>query len=842
MSAARRARENERIRPVLSIAAAAITLTIAVFGVLSAMPIYDTASLWLSGGISAALAFVLVWLGTRLRLGALTLVALALGFALMLVPLGVPSALTQGPAGLLNGLGDGLAAVALGWKQLLTLSLPVGTYQTVLVPFITVIYVSVAAAASLTLRGGRSVPVASLFIVAPVVFGTVFGSSAISEPFALGWITARAPRELGIWLGAFGFAVAWVAWSSGRERRAALKRGRLADASLSTGAVRLPGAPTARSGRSAVRRNTLIRGGIATVTVIAALALAFVVAPVATGETRTVPRDRIDPELVVREGVSPLSSYRSWKRDATLMEPLFTVSSEDDALPSRLRIAVLAGFDGVDFTVGDPQQVGRFTRFPSGGQIDDPQQVTVQIEAGYSKAWVPIAAPLAAPPVFTGSRAAGLSDSFYLNRDAGSAVAVPTAAGLREGDGYRATMSAAPDASLGGGPVSESPLFDLETMPQLARWLELQELPATDDGLLEAIERLRERGYLSHSLTEGEGEGLWLRELGDDQVRFVSSPGGHSEARLEDLFAQLIEQQIAAGEGADRSMLVAGIGDDEQFAAASALLARAMGYDSRVVVGVRLGNEAAGVPGVPACSEVCAGINVAAWIEVRGADGVWAPVDVSPQTDIAPTMLQKGEQLPEFPTQPEEQDATEADQPVGMSNQEAGDPGNDDEDRLSALWPTLRIAGLLLLAVMLIALLALFIPVVKRLRTQRRRSHPSPEVRALGAWDELLDTYRDSGAVVPRGGGRDAKMRALGIAGGDWIAWTTDQAVYSREGITVETATALWGVVDAKIAERRKTQSFWSRFVSRFSLASFGGIFSRTKLGTFRGRAKGAVR
>src|SRR5690606_35612532 len=136
--------------------------------------------------------------------------------------------------------------------------------------------------------------------------------------------------------------------------------------------------------------------------------------------------------------------YRAWKRDAMLNAPVFTVSSADGELPSRLRLAVLSGYEGVDFTVGDPGLVGRFTRFPSGGKIDDPKRVTVQIAEGYSDVWVPIASPLASPPRFTGPRAAELGDSFYLNRDTGSAVTVTpstdTAVGLREGDGYTAVM------------------------------------------------------------------------------------------------------------------------------------------------------------------------------------------------------------------------------------------------------------------------------------------------------------------------------------------------------------------------------------------------------------------
>lgn len=806
------------------LATALVLAPIPVLAVLAALQIYETGRLWLVAGVGAALAFAVVLLGVRRRWGAMTLAALAGAFLLVVLPLAVPGALSGGGLSWLRGFGDGIAAVALGWKQLLTLSLPLGSYQTVLVPFLVVVFVSVAAAAALMLRGGKWAPLAGFGFVLPVLFGTVFGASAVSAPLRLGGMTIAAPRELALWIAAFGAAVAWVAWSSGRERRAALRRGRLADAALEVTAEGDPSGARPHSGRGAVRRNTIVRGVIAGVTVAAALGGALVLAPAVTQGARTVPRDAIDPELVVRDRVSPLAAYRAWKRDDTLQAELFAVAGEDGKLPERLRLAVLPEYDGVDFTVGSGSQAGRFARFPSGGSVPNPARVGVDIRAGYADVWVPIAVPLAEPPSFSGPRAGALEDSFYLNRETGSAVAVPTPDGLRAGDGLSVTMDASGDPAVDSKPASESALVDTEELPELARWLKLQELPNTGEGLSAAVDRLRERGYLSHSLTDGEGEGRWLTELAAEHgLRFVSSPGGHSWSRVEQLFGQLSEQQIAAGEDGKPAMLVAGIGDDEQFAAAAALVARAMGFESRVVVGVRLGGADAGVPGVPACDALCTGEHVAAWVEVAGADGVWAPLDVSPQVAIPPTMLQKGEQLPEFPTQPEDRDASESDPPVGMSNQESGENSDTEPTGLSALWPVLRVVGLSLLGALLLALLVLFVPAVKRARSRRRRALAVPEVRALAAWDELLDAHRDAGKR-PTTGSRAETMRTLGVEGGDWIAWTVDQAVYSREGISDDTADTLWEIVDARIVEQWDDRSVWQRLRARFSFASFGSF------------------
>ncbi|QIK63045.1 hypothetical protein G7068_07420 [Leucobacter viscericola] len=802
-----------RVPAGLTLGAALLSLATVVLGGLAAEPIYLTDQLWWVVGGSGVITFCVVWAGKRFRWGSLTVVALIVAFLVSVVPLAVPSALGGGPREILRGVGDSLAAVALGWKQLLTLTLPVGSYQTVLVPLFVTTLVSVAAIVALTLKGGRWAPFAAAPVLLPVLFGAVFGSSNVSEPTALGPLTIPAPRELALWLVACCVCAIWVAWSSGIARRASLRLGREAWADMPSGP--LPGA-------GSVRRNAIARGLVGALLVGIALFAGVALVPVLDGGTRSVARDAIDPEIVVREQTSPLASYRVWKRDALLAAPIFEVSSSGK-LPSRLRIAVLDHYDGVDFTVGDTATAGRFTRFPSGEPLADSSRVSVKIDDGYSGIWVPLAMPLAGPPAFGGKRAGALADSFYVNRELQGAVAVPTAAGLRPGDSYTADMAVSADAKLGADPAHPDPLIDLESTPELDHWLRAQQLPSDGQGLTEAIKRLRDRGYLSHSLSDEDGEGEWVRALASEyNTSFMTSPGGHSIARIEQVFKQLNDQETAAGDRPSESMLVAGIGDDEQFATAAALIARAMGFDSRVVLGVRLGGDKAGVPGIPACKAECTGDNVAAWVEVRGADGVWAPLDVTPQVETPPSTLEEGELLPEFPTVPEERDATESDPPVGTSDSDTTNSDNKNTEGLSALWPVLRVVGLSLAALALLALLVLFIPVVKRARSRYRRGAAAAEVQALGAWNELLDTYADSGVRVSQIGTRREIMASLGVDSGDWISWTVDRAVYAPEGIAPETAQQLWQVIDGEIDSRLSGLSFWRRLGMRYSLASFG--------------------
>ncbi|WP_244301165.1 DUF3488 domain-containing protein [Leucobacter insecticola] len=626
MNAARGTREPGTPAPFARMLGAGIAAAIALtIGVFAAWPIYVTPWLWVLAGAALVAGSLLAWARERWRLRWIITTALFLALlVLTIVPVAVPQSLQSG---VLRGLLDGLAAVALGWKQLLTLSLPVGTYQTVLVPAYLVMLLTVVLTFVLAARPGRWASLAALPLLAPVAFGTVFGASAVSAPFRLGPVTITAPRELALWLAAGALGACWVTWTAGAQRRAALKLGR-AESSAGSG------------GR-------FVRSLLAAATVVVALGAGALVAPALDAGTRAVPRDSVDPEIVVRDRPSPLASYRASKTDDAIDVPLFTVSSSG-GLPQHLRLAVLDAYEGIDFHVSE-DAAGRFSRFPSGEALSKPSTVTVEVAEGYQDIWAP-SAILGAPPSFGGPRAAELADSFYVNRETGAAIAVPGGAadrslGLREGDRYTAPMETRElSADLG---TSGAALIDLETTPEMARWIERQGVAADGQGLVTLIERLRARGYLSHALDDSGGEPQWLQRLSEKYgTSFEASSGGHSLARIETLFSQLNTQQQAAGEDASDAVLVAGVGDDEQFATAAALLARALGFESRVVVGVRFGE---GVAGVPGCEDVCTGENLSAWIEVQAESGSWVPIDVTRRPRNGRSDLSRANSFPSSP-------------------------------------------------------------------------------------------------------------------------------------------------------------------------------------------------
>ena len=207
---------------------------------------------------------------------------------------------------------------------------------------------------------------------------------------------------------------------------------------------------------------------------------------------------------------------------------------------------------------------------------------------------------------------------------------------------------------------------------------------------------------------------------------------------------------------------------------------------------------------------------------MQGDQGEWVPIDVTPQVKLRPTTLEEGEQLPEFPTTPEERDAKEVDPPLGLGerNDSLDDPG--DDDKVSWLLPVLRAVGLSLSALLLLTLPLVFLPFAKRRRARARRAEPSPELRALGAWQELVEGAADAGVAIPVGASRSQIAEALGTAPARWAADTATRAVFSAQGVSAQDADWMWEAVEADRAERGAALTPWQRFRARYSLKSYG--------------------
>jgi hypothetical protein len=544
-------------------------------------------------------------------------------------------------------------------------------------------------------------------------------------------------------------------------------------------------------------------------------------------------RSSIDPAIELREYVSPLSQYRSSFSAERYDEELFTVTPSADAPESRVRLAVLSHYDGEVFRVVDPQsgasdQDTAFARVPHSPGSSSGSRATVFAISGYQGVWLPGADALTSIR-FAGERAAALRDGFFYN--AGTASGIQLNA-LETGDRYTIVSSRETDATdLAGlarpaaaSRLDASQLIDESLIPaSLADWVTAQEVSSDGAGLAELVIRLRERGYLSHALTAPAADS-WTADLGEYQ--FSPSLSGHSVARIDALFTALLDKQNNTA-AAENSQLVAAVGDDEQFAVAIALLAQHLGFESRVVLGFSLAaaGATAGAPG--ACADgVCSGQNLAAWVEVAGADDSWITVDATPQfqnplspiDDATRDPQYNSEVLPEGAT---EQRAPEANPTSGQDQQEEEPVIGRDLDWLFA---ALKIGGISLAALLVVGTPFLVILGAKfKRRRDRARAH-DVSARFAGGWDEYVD------AAVDRGLADQGSMTRVEIAqhyqsvGGGVLAALADRAVFGEVPPVTGDSDAFWKLVTAERAGLAASGTRRDRWRAALSLRSFSRL------------------
>ena len=797
--------------------------------VCAAWPIYQDSSYLIMAAGAIAAGLVLAWLGARRGWSWFTVLLSVLGAYLLLgVPLAVPAALFSGSTSVPNALGgllDLVTATVFSWKELVTIQLPVGSYQTLLVPAFLLFLGGSTLALSLVWRGGRLFALAVPLIFAVQLFGLLFGSSAVSIPLTVFGVSVPAPRESLIGLAALLLAFGFLAWRTHLARSEALDL-----AARTSGVRRTPGGLGGRLRRAALAGGVLV---LAVGVTLGGLSMA------AATPAREVLRSSIDPAVELREYVSPLSQYRGYFSAERYDEELFTVTGEavENGTGSRVRLAVLSYYDGEVFRVmnpaaGERDQATAFARVPH-ARGATPNSVSTGFDiAGYTGVWMPGAGALASIR-FAGDRAGDLSDGFFYN--AGTASAIQLNA-LDRGDRYTIVSQQPADATaLAGFTRPAGDAIDETLIPQsLSDWVDAQAVTRDGAGLAELVTRLRERGYLSHALTVP-AEDSWTADLGDYQ--FSPSRSGHSVARIDALFTALLEKQNSTT-ATENSQLVAAIGDDEQFAVATALLARHLGFESRVVVGFTLDAAGAAVSGAPgACPQgVCSGQNLAAWVEVASADGNWATVDVTPQFQNPLSPMDDATRDPQFNTEviaegATEQRAPEAD-PTSGEDQQEQDPVTGPD--LAWLFAALKIAGIGLATLLAISTPFLVILGAKLKRRRDRARAATVSARFAGGWDEYID------AAVDRGLADQGSMTRVEIAahyesvGGAHLATLADRAVFGATPPRAAESDAFWALVTAERAGLAASGTRRQRLRAAISLRSFSRLADARRLYTFR--------
>ncbi|WP_109210495.1 MULTISPECIES: transglutaminase domain-containing protein [Microbacterium] len=789
-------------------AGAAFALVIAAVAAVAAWPIYRSGSFallvgvgTLVGGAVAAVAWWRRWNGWIVA-GVLTATVLVLG-----IPLAVPSRL--GPVDeLLRGLGELASGLVIGWKDLITVELPVGSYRNLLVPALVVFLIGTCVVLLLAWRDDRSAYAAVPVALGMVTFGLFFGRTTVSAPLTLGPVELYAPVETAVGVAGLVTCLMWLAWRTHDQRMRALQR-----AAAASG-VRISRKPS-RADRG--------RNALGTAMVAAALVLAVAVVPLAArGAERQVLRSAVGPDIDLSAEVSPLSQYRGLFADDRAEEVLFRVEPASDgasaaALPERVRIATLDSYDGEVYRSGGEGAVdaGRFVRVPAALDGGEGAPVEARIEIGaWDGIWMPTAGRLATVE-FGGDRSASLADRFYYN--AAAAAGVQTAGGgLETGDSYVVRGVEPESADLAALEPPGSP-GGVAAPDSLRRWMDQHATGSGGAALAGMVSLLRERGYLSHGLDDGGAEPAWVAALTD--YAFQPSASGHSLARIDTMFSRLLERETDPRAAASGNY-VAAIGDDEQFAVAVALMARELGFPSRVVLGARLSSAD---PGLSVCDDgACGAQDLTAWTEVQSAGGEWVAVDVTPQHAQSPSLDVTEQRDPENVTEVRPESVEEVVPPDPTQEDSAEDRATEDDSALDLawLWPMLRIGGIALLVLVLALGPFLIVLGAKSARRRSRRRSGTPATRIAGGWDEYVDAAVDAGRTAPRTLTRSELAASFGTASGATLARDADRAVFSRGDLSADDAKRYWTTVDAERRALRRGRGFWRGALATVSLRS----------------------
>ncbi|KRE26158.1 transglutaminase domain-containing protein [Agromyces sp. Soil535] len=470
MSPARRAAGAERFWST------AISLVLVAAMLAAAMipwwPIYESEAFIVAASVAIVAGSAIGFAGARFHWPAWAVVIAVFGAYVVLgVPAAVPGSALAGVIATPQGLVDLVAGAALSWKQLVTIAVPVGSYQALLVPPFLLALVASTCAVTIALRSRR--PAAAVIPPALLLLAGI----------ALGVVHAALAMETGL-----AFLITSVAWlvRVAIAHRRAITTGRPVEAAL------------------ADARRVLGASAIVAVALVGATAASFAL-PV---PPRSVVRAELQPPFEPRAHESPLAGFRSaFERDAADVPML-----EVRGLPAGagIRLATLDTYDGIVYSVGGTDgtaESGRFTRVPYRLDQSDAVGEHTRLDVvvlGYSDVWVPGIGQLERI-TFGGERAELLADGFFYNDVTGTgAVQV----GLESGDRYTAesvtptALARIDELRPGTSVLPATP----ELPDELARLLD-QWAPASDEPgerLQALIAGFQREGYVSHGLDEDE--------------------------------------------------------------------------------------------------------------------------------------------------------------------------------------------------------------------------------------------------------------------------------------------------------------------------------------------------
>lgn len=763
MSPTRRAAGADRFWPT----AVTAVLLIAMLGaaMMPWWPIYESPAFIITSTVAILAGSAIGIAGARRHWPSWLVVVVVFGAYLVLgVPAAVPGRAFGGVLPTPQGVVDLIAAAALSWKQLVTIAVPVGSYQALLVPPFLLGLIASASAVTIALRSrhpAAAVIPPALLLVAGIALGVVHSTLAVGTGLAF-LITAVA------WLVRVGIA-----------RRREITSGRPVEAAL------------------ADARRVLGASALVAVALVGAAA-ASVALP---GPPRNVVRAELQPPFEPREQQSPLAGFRAAFAPEVADEPMLEVRG----LPpgSGIRLATLDTYDGVVYTVGGSDgaaESGRFARLPYRLDQSDVvgERLTLQVRVhGYSDVWVPGLGRLERI-TFSDPRAEVLSEGFFYNDATGTGA---VRGGLEANDRFTAESIAPPaPGNLAALQPGTSVLPPAPELPEeLARLLDAW-APASDEPgerLQNVIAGFHREGYVSHGLEGDESK----------------SRSGHAIDRLVEL----------ATEGPM-------VGDGEQYAVAAALMARQIGFPTRVVVGYLPGqaDTDASDTGEAEASEttIFRSADFQAWIEVQDSHGAWLSVDPNPdpQREIPdkepdqPTIVSRPQSALPPPDERTPIEDLDSEPELALDDRDDG-----LEPWVAALLAALSVAGVAVLglAVIFSPFFAIIVAKVRRRRLRRRAA--TPVERIEGGWQEFADTAADYGYPIRPNATRAEQAATVGGLAPLVLASVVDRAVFAPGDPAEGDDRRVWDTVDELQERLAAPRTRRERLMAAISLTSLGG-------------------
>jgi hypothetical protein len=457
----------------------------------------------------------------------LTALAGVVAYFLLGTPIAVPS---QGIAFVLptlNSLGSLATGAAYGWKDLLTLTTPIGAP----------VYIS-------------AVPYVAAWAVA-LIFATLAVrwlprhprsswryAVALAGPIALYIVGVLVGTDEPVLAGVRGISFAvitlvWLGWRRSPNQSA-----------------------SASANRALVRRKLIGTVVVVAVAAVVAGGVGAVVPP--TSYARFVLRDKITPPFDPLQYASPLSAFRYYTKTAAKTK-LFTVTGLKKG--DLIRLATLDSYTGQFWNVvgtdvatdgsGSFDLVGTNLPTPTRTVGTTTRSIHVTVD-GYSGVWIPVVGE-PRTLVLAGSAA---GEEVHYNAVTGTAALTGTEGEVSKGDKFNLTadVPVIPSAQkLEKVPTAQLTLPTVYPIDAIVTQAQKHAGTGTSYAKLTALAKYLQAGYLSHGTTAS------------------PSPSGHGANRMISMFPP-------------NGTLV---GDAEQYASAFALEARALGFPARVVMGFK---------------------------------------------------------------------------------------------------------------------------------------------------------------------------------------------------------------------------------------------------------------